>query len=150
MYGKFKKAHYYPEKVLRNGQVMKARISPKGYYGMFWGTVSNEDGFTVEYASDYFLRIEDKGKEAWDIINDKLHRHLQTHIGEVDFHKYHWQCGFGGDEMDGLLDFWLPTRIKCPPDMEFKILDKKYVMSFDYSGDDSSLSSEEEDKDDDY
>jgi len=164
MYGKFKKAHYYPETTLRNGQVMKARISPKGYSGMFWGSVRNEDGslvkgtrmyngepFETDSAEQFFFDIEDNGREAWDIINDKLHRHLQKHIGEVDRDKYHWQCGFGGDEMDGLLDFWLPTQIECPPDMKFEILGKKYVMSFHYSGDDElSFSSEEEDEDDDY
>ena len=93
--------------------------------------------------------MEDNGKEAWDIINDKLHCQLQTQIGKVDFNKYHWQCGFGGDEMDGLLDFWLPTQIACPADMHFTILGKNYVMSFIYGGDDLGLGSEKEDEDND-
>jgi len=146
MYGNFNKARYYPEKILENGRVLKSQITPKAYSGMFWGSVSNEDGSTLKYASDYFFEVVDNGKEAWDIINDKLDRHLQTHIGDVDSKKYRWQSGFGGDEMDGLLEFWLPTRIECPPDMKFEILGKTYVMSFHYDGGDKlGFSSEEED-----
>jgi hypothetical protein len=140
------------------GHKHKSNSGITGYIGLFWGSVCNEDGTNLkstkkygeeivesDSAADYFFDIEDGGNEAWDIINDKLHRHLRKHIGEVDHIKYHWQCGFGGDEMDGLLDFWLPTQIECPPDMEFKILGRKYVMYFSYSGDGSGLSSEEED-----
>lgn len=129
-----------------------------GYIGLFWGSVRNEDGSVLkstkkygeeivesDSATDYFFDIEDNGNEAWDIINEKLQRHMRTHIGKVDFHEYHWQCGFGGDEMDGLLDFWLPTQIGCPPDMQFEILGRKYVMSFNYGGNDLGLGSEEED-----
>ena len=79
-----------------------------GYLGMFWGSVRNEDGTNLkstkkygeeivesDSANDFFFDIEDGGNEAWDIINDKLHRHLHKHIGKVDRIKYHWQCGFG-------------------------------------------------------
>jgi len=164
MYGQLKKARYHVKKTLLNGKSINAHISPKGYYGVFWGSVSNEDGsvptrmkkfgdgeIETENAQEYFydMKVDDRGNDAYDIINDNLHRHLQTHIGEVDPIKYHWQCGFGGDEMDGMLDFWLPTKIKCPPDMKFAILGKNYVMSFSYAEDDSGLSSEEEDQDDD-
>jgi hypothetical protein len=127
------------------GHKHKSNSGITGYLGMFWGSVRNEDRTALEDAADYFFDIVDNGRDAWDIINDKLHRHLRKHIGEVDPIKYHWQCGFGGDEMDGLLDFWLPTQITCPPDMKFAILDRKYVMSFSYAGDDSGFSSEEED-----
>jgi hypothetical protein len=132
------------------GQKIKTNSGITGYGGLFWGSVSNEDGSNIEYASDFFFKVEENGKEAWDIINDKLHLHLHKHIGKVDRLKYHWQCGFGGDEMDGLLDFWLPTQIECPPDMKFKILGEKYVMSFNYGGDDLDLSPEEQDEDNDY
>lgn len=152
MYGKLIKARYHVKKTLPKGKSMDAYISPKGYCGMFQGSVSNEDGSALEDAQDYFfdMKVDDDGNDAWEIINNNLHRHLRKHIGKVDPIKYHWQCGFGGDEMDGLLDFWLPTQIKCPPDMKFTILNKNYVMSFSYAGEDSGLSSEEEDQDDDY
>jgi len=109
-----------------------------------WGSVRNEDGSIFKYASDYFFKIKDDSNEAWDIISDKLDRHVRMHIGEVDRDKNRWwQSGFGGDEMDGLIDFCLPTPIECLPDMEFEILGKKYVMSFTYGGDDSTFGSEE-------
>jgi hypothetical protein len=144
------------------GQKVKCECDIIGYSGLFWGSVRNEDGtivkgtkmyngeeFPIDSAEEYFFEIEDNGKDAWDIINDKLSRHMQTHIGEIDLTKYHWQCGFGGDEMDGLVDFCLPTQIPCPPDMEFEILGKNYVMSFRYGGDDSTFGSEEQDEDND-
>jgi len=145
------------------GQKKTTKTGVTGYSGIFWGSVRNEDGslvtgtrmyngepFDTDSAEEFFFEMYDNDKEAWDIISDKLDRHLQTHIGDVDLDKYHWQCGFGGDEMDGCLEFWLPTRIERPPVMKFEILGKKYVMSFYYSGgDNSGLSSEEEDEDND-
>ena len=140
------------------GQKLKSKSGITGYTGLFWGSVRNADGsavkgtriyngeeFPTDSAEEYFFNIED----AWEIINDKLYRHLHTHIGDVEHDKYHWQCGFGGDEMDGLLDFWLPRQIACPPDMTFEVLGKKYVMSFSYGGEDLGLCSEEEDQDND-
>jgi hypothetical protein len=132
------------------GQKIKSTSGTTGYGGLFWGSVRNEDGSDIEYASDFFFNVDDNGHDAWDIINDKLYFHLRKHIGQVDLINYHWQSGFGGDEMDGLLDFWLPTQIECPPDMQFKILGKNYIMSFKYDGDNLSLGSEEQDEDNDY
>ena len=128
------------------GEKLTSKSGTTGYSGIFWGSVRNEDGSQLQYAQDVFFEIDG----AWEIINDKLQRHLQKHIGVVDRKNYHWQCGFGGDEMDGMLDFWLPTPLDCPPDMKFTILNKKYVMSFSYGWDNSCLSSEEENHDYDY
>jgi len=128
------------------GQKHTTKSGITSYIGLMWGSVSNEDGHTLNDAAHFFFEVVDDGKEAWDIISDKLDLHLQTHIGDVDRKKYSWQSGFGGDEMDGLLEFCLPTQIECPPDMKFEILGKKYVMSFRYSGGDKlDFGSEEED-----
>lgn len=130
-----------------------------GYGGVFWGTIFDEDGAKFRYLrgeagelvqSDSFDLYTLDIEGAWDKINDKLHDHMLKQIGPV-VSPYSWQCGFGGDEMNGLLDFCVPTRIQCPPPMHFTINGTKYTMKFNYGGDDdSSLSSEEQDKDDDY
>jgi hypothetical protein len=144
------------------GTFSESDSGAKGYVGMFWGTVLNEDGSKLKgmmkygdemvktnQASDILFDVTDGDQTAWEIINDDLSIHITKHIGNVD-QPYSWQCGFGGDEMDGCLDFWLPTKIACPPDMQFEINGKMYIMKFKYSDDESDLSSEEQDKDDDY
>ena len=159
MYGKFLPSSVTPSFQRYDGTMTNPLSKPDGYVGLFLGTIFDEDGSKFrclrEYAGQlvqsdsfnlYVLDIEG----AWDKINDKLQDHMTKHIGPVAM-PYGWQCGFGGDEMDGLLDYWLPTKLACPPEMKFTISGMKYIMKFSYSGeDDSDLSSEEQDKDDDY
>jgi hypothetical protein len=141
------------------GRKHTSKSGDTSYVGLFWGTIFDEDGSKFRSlrmqagqlveSDDFNLYMLDV-QGAWEKINDKLQDHMTKQIGPT-VSPYGWQCGFGGDEMDGLLDFCLPTRIPCPPPMHFTINGIKYTMKFKYSGDDDSdLSSEEQDKDDDY
>lgn len=116
--------------------------TPAGYGGLFWGEVYDSDGNRIKMASDYFW---DLGKEDypeddfkyWEVIDEFIHQHCLKYIHEYRGKDHHYQSGFGGDESDGLIDFWTEKPIPEMPDMPFEIAGKKYVIKWDYSsGDD--------------
>jgi hypothetical protein len=116
---------------------------PAGYTGLFRGHVTDIDGNKIhEYsACDYFLDLkkpenDDGGLnfETWEIINQQLGEFVKIHMPQQE-DEYHWQCGFGGDESDGLIDFFCKQKVKLPPPMIFEVYGKKYEMTWKYYGD---------------
>ena len=114
--------------------------TPAGYGGLFWGRVYDEDGKRIELAADYFWDMaEANGEENeatyWEFIDGEIGKHCEKYIKSDDMH--HYQYGFGGDESDGLIDFWLPEPVQEMPPMAFEVCGKKYTIQWDYSsGDD--------------
>jgi hypothetical protein len=119
---------------------------PAGYTGLFRGHVTDIDGNKLDdyNACDYFLTLRNPENndltdgalnfETWDMINDQLSNFIGKHMPKQE-DKYHWQCGFGGDESDGLIDFFCKQKVKLPPPMIFEVYGKKYEMTWTYSGD---------------
>jgi hypothetical protein len=113
---------------------------PSGYTGLFWGTVYTAKGKKLESAEDYFMRLAEKNDldefDYSDLISEKIREYCNEHVESLagDNRSYGCQCGFGGDESDGLIDFWLPTKVPDLPDMNFVILEKEYTLKWKYSG----------------
>lgn len=140
-YGKFKPAEKYVVKNPWDGS--KTKVShPDGYSGLFWGRVYDAGNTLIYPASDYFMHLaEDKKVETfeyWNILYELIDGYCAKHITPLkgDSTKHHYQSGFGGDECDGLIDFWLPVQVPDLPDMPFTIEGKPYVLKWKYSGDD--------------
>ena len=115
--------------------------TPAGYSGLFWGAVYNSKGKNIRQADDYFLELgethdPDDGFKYWDIISDAISEHCVKYIEPVCGPHHHYQSGFGGDESNGLIDFWTEKPIPEMPDMEFEIAGKKYVIKWKYSSGD--------------
>lgn len=118
--------------------------NPEGYYGLFWGRVYDQNGKCIYPASDYFMKLAEEKKidtfHYWDTIYELIDAYCKKHITPLveddDDDKYHYQSGFGGDECDGLIDFWLPKQVPDLPDMPFTIDGTSYVLKWVYAGDD--------------
>ena len=132
---------YYPpeEKMIttiKGEQVLLKK--PAGYGGLFWGSVYfKESGEHIKMAEYYFTDVaESNGNDSyeyWETIDDYIGKHCKKYIKYTPHKSYHYQHGFGGDESDGLIDFWLPEPVKEMPDMEFEIDRVKYIMKWQYS-----------------
>jgi hypothetical protein len=110
---------------------------PSGYGGLFWGSVYDAKGKHIEMASDYFWDREDLNTEdlnAWEEISNFIDDHCSKYIKPYCDDRHHYQSGFGGDECDGLIDFWTKDPIPDMPDMPFEIAGEKYTIRWDYSG----------------
>jgi hypothetical protein len=110
---------------------------PAGYGGLFWGSVYFKDsGEHIKMAEFYFTDLAENNDndtyDYWEKIDDCIGKHCKKYLPSKGEH-HHYQYGFGGDEGDGLIDFWLPKPVKEMPDMEFEIEGIKYVMKWDYS-----------------
>jgi len=109
--------------------------TPAGYGGLFWGRVYGPDGKKITIAQDYFMELgkdEDEFK-YWYEIDALIHQHCMKYIHPYRGDNHHYQSGFGGDESDGLIDFWTEKPIPEMPDMPFEIAGKAYVLKWDYS-----------------
>lgn len=142
-YGKFKPAKTTLIKNRWDGH--EATVStPDGYGGLFWGRVYDAGNTLIFPASDYFMRLaEDKQLdtfEYWNILTELIDRHCVEYLNPLMGQNlnYNYQSGFGGDDCDGLIDFWLPVQVPDLPDMPFTIEGKPYVLKWQYSpgGDD--------------
>ena len=120
--------------------------TPAGYSGLFWGTVYGKYGERIANAQDYFRELaEENGVDGFiyeDEISDALEEHCEIYIDPYCGIDYNYQSGFGGDDCDGLVDFWTEKPIPTMPPMYFKICKRIYVMKFEYS----SGSEEDEDE----
>ena len=144
-YGKYYPVHKFDGK--RSDGTEYSGETPAGYGGLFRADVTDMDGNSLhDYSvADYFLGLknpdenEDTYKnlnfETWEIINEHVRDVLSKHMPEQD-DKYHWQCGFGGDEGDGLIDFFCKEKIDLPPPSIFRVYGKSYRMTWYYDGDD--------------
>ena len=109
--------------------------TPAGYGGLFWGRVYGPDGKRIKIAQDYFMELgqdEDEFK-YWYEIDTLIHQHCVKYISPYCGPRHHYQSGFGGDESDGLIDFWTEKPIPEMPDMPFEIAGKAYVLKWEYS-----------------
>jgi len=141
----FGKFHPAKSEIIKNMYGEKVPLdTPAGYGGLFWGRVFHGNGRRIKLASDYFIELAKKNGEEneftyWEFIDEEIGKHCQKYIDPfniTDGH-YHYQYGFGGDESDGLIDFWVPTEIPEMPPLRFKIKNKKYILRWEYSsGDD--------------
>jgi hypothetical protein len=112
--------------------------TPAGYGGLFWGSVYGPDGKRIRNAQDYFWDLgkddhPDDDFQYWYDIDQLINEHCIKYIGPYRGENHHYQSGFGGDESDGLIDFWTEKPIPEMPDMPFEIAGKKYVLKWDYS-----------------
>lgn len=109
-----------------------------GYGGLFWGSVYDSDGNQIRMADDYFWDFgkvdhpEDDFKYWYDIDNF-IGEHCDKYIRPYSSNIHHYQYGFGGDESNGLIDFFVENPIPEMPDMPFEIAGKNYVMKWIYS-----------------
>ena len=130
-YGEFK-----PEERFINQFSNKKVVTPAGYSGLFVGRVYDSMNNLIPDADTYFWNLDQSvGKLGDDSIDTALRAHLakKWHPLESVSSKYSYQSGFGGDEGNGLIDFFLKKQMPCPPDMKFKVHDKNYTMKFIYS-----------------
>jgi hypothetical protein len=139
-FGKFYPAKKEPIKTI-SGETIE-HSSPDGYGGLFWGCVYDSDGKQIRMAQDYFWNLgkddhpEDDFKYWYD-IDELIHQHCLKYIHPYRGDRHHYQSGFGGDESDGLIDFWVKEQVPEMPDMPFEIAGKQYVLKWEYSsGDD--------------
>jgi hypothetical protein len=112
--------------------------TPAGYGGLFWGYVYNSQEKVIPHAEDYFLELGEKNDPSdqfkyWDIIDHKITSHCLKYIDPYCGANHHYQSGFGGDEGNGLIDFWTEKRIPEMPDLEFEIEGEKYTIKWLYS-----------------
>ncbi len=144
---------FYPAKTERVKTILGEVVTfntPAGYGGLFWGSVYDSDGNAISNAQDYFLEL---GKahnryhdyEYWDVIVDFIDEHCLKYVNPYCGDKHHYQSGFGGDEADGVIDFWVEEQLPEMPKMPFEIAGKSYIMKWYYSTgdprDDTSVSS---------
>jgi hypothetical protein len=111
--------------------------TPPGYGGLFWGRVYDSDGNRIRRASDYFWELGQDNMEDefryWYVIDELIHQHCLKYIHPYRGYAHHYQSGFGGDESDGLIDFWVKEPIPEMPDMPFEIEGEKYILKWEYS-----------------
>lgn len=135
-YGKYNPAK--SEKIINSRGETTIINTPEGYSGLFWGKVYCDD-VEIQNAEDYFLKITGSDEhlefDYWDQISDIIEQHCTKYIFPYvkDHYNYHYQSGFGGDECDGLIDFWLPVPIPKMPDIVFKIQGKIYQLRWTFS-----------------
>jgi hypothetical protein len=106
--------------------------TPAGYSGIFWGTVYDSDETPMTGAYEYFMALDDLDTDCLDRISDLIYKHTLTYIDPYCGEHHHYQSGFGGDENDGLIDFWTENSIPEMPDMPFEVAGRQYVLKWDY------------------
>jgi hypothetical protein len=111
---------------------------PAGYGGLFWGRVYDENEKKIWPASDYFWDLaksdgHELEYEYWELIDSLIGEHCKKYVAPYSDDDHHYQYGFGGDECDGLIDFWVKDPIPKMPDMPFEVAGEKYVLKWEYS-----------------
>lgn len=111
-----------------------------GYSGLFRGQVhSSLTGKLVSLAEDYFWMLgkidyPDDEFKYWyyisDLINEHCIKYIRPYCGNGE--NYYYQSGFGGDESNGLIDFWTQSPVPEMPDMHFKIAETLYMIKWKY------------------
>lgn len=139
MYGTYQPAEQKTFKDFKDETV--TLNTPAGYAGLFWGKIYDSDGYRLYAASDYLMKLakangEENEFKYWDVINDLITELCNTYIKPLmgEDESYAYQSGFGGDECDGLIDFWLPVQVPELPMIPFEIEGKKYVLHWEFSG----------------
>jgi hypothetical protein len=140
-FGKFSPAE---SRMITNSRGEKLPLNtPAGYAGLFWGKVFHGNGRRIKNAEDYFCNLAKKNGEDyeylyWDIIGEAIDLYCEKYIAPLinDHDQYHFQSGFGGDECDGLIDFWLPEPIAKMPPLRININGKNYILRWEYSSGD--------------
>jgi hypothetical protein len=93
--------------------------------GLIRAQVYGPEGI-IKFADDFF-----ESEKEWHIINEAMDAVLIPFLPERGGDGgQHWQCGFGGDEGSGLLDYWLNEKIIELPDVVFEIDGITYTMVF--------------------
>jgi len=151
LYGKYQPAEKYsgkrPDGTEYSGETLA------GYSGDFRGSITDIDGNDVDdySASQYFLTLrnpknntlkeDDMNFETWEIIDNYISNCVSEYMPECDHKYYHWQCRFGGNDLDGLVEFFCKEKVKILPPMIFKVYDKSYRMIWTYHAgyDDSEI-----------
>jgi len=110
--------------------------TPPGYGGLFWGHVFHGNGRRIKIAQDYFMELAKKNGEEhdfvyWELIDAEIGKHCEKYIGPYFKPSHHYQYGFGGDESDGIIDFWLPEPVAETPPLRFKIRNKRYIIRWE-------------------
>lgn len=133
-FGKF----YQTREIKIGNTILK---NPSGYGGLFWGKVYDENmNDSIHFGSEYFIDLA-KDNEMdddfiyWDFITNCIEKHCEKYIDPLlnNDLKYHYQCGFGGDYLDGLIDFFTVSQVPRMPDLKFKIDDEKFTIKWEYS-----------------
>jgi hypothetical protein len=113
--------------------------TPAGYGGLFWGSVYGSDGNKIKRAENYFRELGEVDHPEddytyWYDIDELISEHCIKYIGPYrgDIH-HNYQSGFGGDECDGLIDFWTEKPLPDMPNMPFEIAGKRYILKWEYS-----------------
>lgn len=144
-FGKFRPAE---NKIITNIYGEKVPLNtPSGYGGLFWGSVYDAKGKRINLASDYFwdrkLPLDDQF-DAWEHISECIDAHCSKYVAPYCDDRHSYQSGFGGDESDGLIDFWAKDPIPEMPDMPFEVAGEKYTIRWDYSSGHDDSDDEEE------
>jgi hypothetical protein len=109
-----------------------------GYTGIFYGTITYADGKPLilddetQLVSDYFRSKDPEffDNEFFEKISDQLYSYYaDTFKCEKP---YTYQIEFSGDAADGIIDFYMPKKMKRPKPMKFTFLDKEYMISWNY------------------
>jgi hypothetical protein len=141
---------FYPAKMeiitTSSGEIVETNSSD-GYSGLLWGMVYTSNNNVIKNAEEYFYELDNNGYKYWDMIREFIATYCVNHIEPYCGSNGSYQYGFGGDECDGLIDFWTEKPIPEIPDMSFEIEGKRYVIKWHYSSgdprDDTSVSSDD-------
>jgi hypothetical protein len=94
------------------------------YSGLLWCSVYDAQGNHIKKAEDiFFVENEDLLMD----ISNYMYSHVSKFILEGDF-----QAGFGGDDMDGCVDYATPKPCPIIPEMPFEVNGRKYTMVYSY------------------
>ena len=144
LYGKYQPVEKYSGK--RSDGTEYSGETLAGYSGSFHGSVTDMNGNTMpEYmACDYFLTLRNPKNntlrddalnfEAWEIIDSYISNSVCKYMPKHDYN-YYWQSGFGGDEIDGLVDFFCKEKVELLPPVIFRLYGKSYKLTWHYCGD---------------
>lgn len=146
-YGKFVPARKYSG-TREDGTTYSGEI-PAGYSGLFRARISNVDEtpilddngvklYRYTSVSDHWFN---KDESIFEIVNDCMENKYGCIV--LDGKPYGAQYGFGGDECDGLIDFFAKERVKLPEPMKFEAFGKEYLMTWYYASYDDDNSESE-------
>lgn len=116
----------------------KTRSNIKGYEGEFYGIIHNKEtnkkidvDEEFDEQDDYSYIEEELKSHCKKYCEDNFTKEENKELNRADS-EYEFICGFGGDEQDGIINFFVQKKIPLPPDMEIKFDDNTYIMSFKF------------------
>jgi len=120
--------------------------TPNGYTGMFRAKVTlangkeilTEYGCNVYSVSNYFF---ERDNNSWETVNEfmkKFYGPIVPYDGS-----YGCQYAFGGDESDGLIDFFAKERVELPRPMKFELFGNEYLLTWYYQSEEDDNSESE-------